>query len=506
MATSPGRGEPGAALDAHVVRTATDADRALADAADRALGDAAPAVYWTDAAGITGPHARPPVPLDGPRRCDLAIVGGGFTGLWAALLAREADPSLDVVVLEGGRVGAGASGRNGGFVSGSITHGLAHGAVRWPRELDALVRLGRDNLASVASFAAAHVPEAGYRGCGKSTVATAPHHLAALRAATDLGRTHGEDVELLDAEAMRADVAGATYLGGLRQRSSYGLVDPARLALGLARAARAGGVRIAEETPVTGMRAGADASRRAAAGGGVDLTTPVGPLAARRVLVATGGYAPPLRRLRHWVLPVYDYVLATEPLSADRLAALRWPDRQGVTDAGNRFHYYRLTDDDRLLFGGYDAIYHRGNRVHPSLEQRAASHRLLARHVLETFPQLEGVRFTHRWGGVIDSTTRFTPLFGTALGGRVAYAVGYTGLGVAASRFGAAVGLDLLLGRETERTRLAMVRRRPIPFPPEPLRSLVVGITQRALAREDETGRRGAWLRLLDRFGVGFNT
>jgi glycine/D-amino acid oxidase-like deaminating enzyme len=424
-------------------------------------------------------------------------VGGGFTGLWAALLAREGDPALDVVVLEAERVGSGASGRNGGFVSGSITHGLAHGAARWPRELPTLVRLGRENLAAVAAFSAAHAPDAGYRACGKSTVATAPHHLPALRAAADLARTNGEEVELLDAAAMRADVAGATYLGGLRQRSSYGLVDPARLALGLARAARARGVRIAEDAAVTTMRHAGDA---------VELVTARGPLTARRVLVATGGYPPPLRRLRHWVLPVYDYVLVTEPLPADRLAALRWPDRQGVTDAGNRFHYYRLTDDDRLLFGGYDAIYHRGNRVHPSLEQRAASHRLLARHVLETFPQLEGIRFTHRWGGVIDSTTRFTPLFGTAFDGRVAYAVGYTGLGVAASRFGAAVGLDLLLGRTTERTRLDMVRRRPIPFPPEPLRSLVVEVTQRALAREDETGRRGAWLGLLDRLGVGFNT
>lgn len=468
-------------------------------AADRALADAAPAVFWTEAAGITGPAAPPPAALDGPRRCDLAIVGGGFTGLWAALLAREADPSLDVVVVEAGRVGAGASGRNGGFVSGSITHGLAHGAARWPRELATLVRLGRENLAEVAAFATTHAPEAGYRACGKSTVATAPHHVEALRAAAALARTHGEDVELLDAAAMRADIDGATFLGGLRQRSSYGLVDPARLALGLARAARARGVRIAEATAVTDVRRSDPGGIRLDVAGGA-------PLVAGRVLLATGGYPAPLRRLRHWILPVYDYVLVTEPLDPAHLGALRWPDRQGVTDAGNRFHYYRLTDDDRLLFGGYDAVYHRGGRVHPSLEQRAATHRLLARHALETFPGLEGVRFTHRWGGVIDSTTRFTPVFGTALDGRVAYAVGYTGLGVAASRLGAAIGLDLLFRRATERTALAMVRRPPVPFPPEPFRSLVVAVTQAALAREDRTGRRGPWLGLLDRLGVGFNS
>jgi glycine/D-amino acid oxidase-like deaminating enzyme len=224
------------------------------------------------------------------------------------------------------------------------------------------------------------------------------------------------------------------------------------------------------------------------------------------VVLATNAYPPLLRRLRLRVLPIYDHVLVTEPLSPTALASIGWQQNQGLTDVGNQFHYYRRTPDDRILWGGYDAIYYFGNRTDAEREQRDSSHALLARQFAETFPQLEGLRFTHRWAGLIDSTSRFTPVFGTALGGRVSYSVGFTGLGVAASRFGARVALDLLTGEHTERTRLQMVQRKPVPFPPEPLRYPVVQATRAALAREDVSGHRGAWLRLLDSLGVGFNS
>jgi glycine/D-amino acid oxidase-like deaminating enzyme len=199
-------------------------------------------------------------------------------------------------------------------------------------------------------------------------------------------------------------------------------------------------------------------------------------------------------------------VLATEPLTAEQLAAVGWTGRQGISDSGNRFHYYRLTADDRILWGGYDAIYHFGRRIAPALDDRRATHRLLAGQFYETFPQLRGVRFSHRWGGVIDTCTRFCAFFGTAMRGRAAYAMGFTGLGVGASRFAADVMLDLLDGARTERTRLRMVRRRPLPFPPEPLAFIGIQLTRWSLARADVTGRRNAWLRTLDRLGLGFDS
>jgi glycine/D-amino acid oxidase-like deaminating enzyme len=204
---------------------------------------------------------------------------------------------------------------------------------------------------------------------------------------------------------------------------------------------------------------------------------------------------------------VYDYIIVSEPLTAAQLESIGWHGREGMSDSGNQFHYYRLTTDSRILWGGYDAIYHFGNRVHARYHQRPATFDLLAGQFFTTFPQLEGLRFTHRWGGAIDTCSRFCAFWGTSHGGRVAYVAGYTGLGVGASRFGAAVMLDLLGRRRTPRSSLRMVRTRPLPFPPEPLRTGVVQLTRWSLDRADRSGgRRNLWLRVLDRAGLGFDS
>ena len=254
-------------------------------------------------------------------------------------------------------------------------------------------------------------------------------------------------------------------------------------------------MRIHENTPVSSL------------GDGPVLKTPSGSVRAARVALATSAFPALVRRVRPYILPVYDYVLMTEPLGADRKAAIGWEGRQGVGDAGNQFHYYRLTEDDRILFGGYDAVYHWRNGLRDELDQNPSVHALLAQHLGETFPQLDGIRFTHKWGGAIDTCSRFSAFWGRAHDDRVAWSVGYTGLGVGASRFGAAVMLDLLDRADNERTRLKIVGTKPWPFPPEPLRSGVVNLTRWSLARADaHAGRRNLWLRLLDRLGLGFDS
>jgi glycine/D-amino acid oxidase-like deaminating enzyme len=461
--------------------------------AERSLASARPAVFWTDRADA--PERRPA--LTGPVAADLAIVGGGFTGLWAALHATE-QPGRRVVVLEAEQVGHGASSRNGGFCDASLTHGLHNGAAHWPDELDTLVRLGRENHRDLLDTVRAAGIDAGVEEVAELVVATEAWQLDELADGIDLHRRHGDAVDLLDGPTARARVASPTYEGGLLHRDGLALVDPARLAWGLAGAAERRGVTIADASPVTTVEPDGTA---------LVVRTPGGEVRADRVLVATNAYRGPVRRPRRYVAPVYDYVLMTEPLTAAQLASLGWAERDGVADAGNRFHYYRRTEDDRILWGGYDAVYHFGNRVDPALDQREATQRMLAEHFLATFPQLEGIRFTHRWGGAIATTTRFTATWGTAHDSRLAWVAGYTGLGVAASRFGARVALDLLDGTATERTELSMVRRPPFPFPPEPLRWAGVQLTRRALARADRRdGRRGPWLGLLDRFGIGFDS
>jgi glycine/D-amino acid oxidase-like deaminating enzyme len=239
----------------------------------------------------------------------------------------------------------------------------------------------------------------------------------------------------------------------------------------------------------------------------VSVVTDGGVVNARRVLLATSAYPPLVRAIGRYVAPVYDYALVTEPLDPRMREAIGWTGRQGISDLGNRFHYYRLTADWRILWGGYDAVYRYGGPVGPELDDHEPTFAKLSQHFFTTFPQLEGLRFSHRWGGAIDTCARFSVFFGTALGGRVTYALGYTGLGVGASRFGGRVALDLVDGRATEATALTMVRRRPLPFPPEPLRTGVIQLTRNRLAAADRhDGRRGLWLRTLDRLGLGFDS
>ena len=454
------------------------------------MHDASPVPFWLDR-----PWPAPAPALEADVEADLAIVGAGFTGLWAAVMAKRERPEREVVLLEAGTAGAGASGRNGGFADASLTHGLANGAARFGTELDALEALGRENLAQMKADLAALGIDAAWQESGMLSVATRPHELTELDDEVALLRRYGWEADAIDRDAVRELVASLTYLGAVHQRTGVALVDPGALALGLRRAALDAGVRLYERTPV----------RRAEGG---TLTTPGGRVRAERVLLATGAYRPLARSIRRLVAPVYDYVLVTEPLSDEQRRAIGWQGGQGISDRGNRFHYYRLTADGRILFGGYEAVYRFGNRVDDvRLNRHQPTHGLLAQHLLETFPALEGIAFTHAWGGAIDTCSRFCVTFGRALGGRAVYAVGYTGLGVAATRFGARTALDLLDGVDSERTRLKLVRTRPLPFPPEPLRWAVIQATRTALGRADERGgRRGPWLRLLDAVGLGFDS
>jgi glycine/D-amino acid oxidase-like deaminating enzyme len=458
------------------------------------LNDATPEPYWLGQAGAPAPAA----PLDGVDTADLAVIGAGYSGLWTALIAKERDPRRDVVVIEAGTAGWAASGRNGGFCSASLTHGYDNGRARFPDEMDALEKLGRANLDEIEATVARHGIDCDFARTGELHVATAGWQWRELRESHAARAARGAPVDLLDRDQVRAELDSPTYLGGLWDRSGCATVDPARLVWGLRRACLSAGVRFYENSPV---------EKITPAGAGLRLHTWRGAVTAGRVALATGAHGRLLKRLRHFVVPVYDYVLITEPLTEARLKSVGWAHRQGVGDAGNQFHYYRLTADNRILWGGYDAVYYNGGRIVPEHDQREATFGVLAEHFAATFPQLAGVRFTHKWGGVIDACSRFSGFFGTAHGGRLAYAAGYTGLGVGATRFGAQVMLDLLGGRPTELTSLKMVRSKPLPFPPEPVRSGVIQLTRWSIARADRNeGRRNLWLRTLDKVGLGFDS
>lgn len=464
--------------------------------AARSLSEAKPVSYWLDDPGK--PAAEPA--LTGDEHCDLLVIGGGYSGLWTALLAKERDPARDVVLIEGHEAGWAASGRNGGFCAASLTHGLANGMARWPDELAKLEDLGAQNLDAIEEAVARYGIDCDFERSGEIDVATEPHQVAELRAfhaeAERLGLAGRS--EWLDADAVRAEVDSPTFLGGIWDRDGVAMLNPAKLAWGLKRACLELGVRIYENTRGLDL---------AGSGEGMAVRTPYGRVFARRVALGTNIFPSLVKRVRPLTVPVYDYALMTEQLTEEQLASIGWKSRQGLGDSANQFHYFRITPDRRILWGGYDAIYPYGGKLDAELDHRPETYLKLAEHFFTCFPQLEGLKFSHAWGGAIDTCSRFSAFFGTAHEGKVAYAAGYTGLGVGATRFGADVMLDLLSGEKTERTELEMVRSKPMPFPPEPFAWTGITMTKWSLARADRMGgHRNLWLKTLDRFGLGFDS
>ncbi len=402
--------------------------------------------------------------------------------------AKRRDPGRRVVLLEARTVGWAASGRNGGFCEATLTHGEDNGRSRWPDEHDVLARLGHDNLAGFE----ADVRDLGiaceWERTGTLSVAVEEHQVEWLR---------GEP-GFLGRDEVRAEIDSPLFLAGSIRPDETALVHPARLALELARVAADLGVEVHEHSAATALR-------RTTAG--MEVHTDRAVVTSAHVVLATNVFPSLLRRNRLMTVPVYDYVLMTEPLTGEQLASIGWSGRQGLADLANQFHYSRLTADNRILWGGYDAVYPAGGRVAARHEDRPESHARLASHFLAVFPQLEDVRFTHRWAGAIDTCTQFTAFYGLSHEDRVAHAAGFTGLGVGATRFAAEVLLDLLSGEETERTSLRMVRERPLPFPPEPLASVGINLTRWSLDRADHRrGQRNVFLRALDAAGLGFDS
>lgn len=436
--------------------------------------------------------------LEGRAKADLVIVGGGLTGLWAAVRAKEDQPDRAVTLIDRETLAIGASGRNGGFTSSSLVHGLGNGLSRFPDEMPELERLGLENLEAIGEAIERYGIDCDLEKRGVISTAMTPEQFEELgEALADLER-FGHESALLDRESMRAEVDSPLFVGGMWQKSGEWALDPVKLCDGLARAASELGVVIFESTEMTSLRETSV---------GIDVVTAGGSIAAEKVLLATAAFRSPVRAVSSRVIPVFDYVLVSEPLSEAQRDSIGWRNRQGLADSANRFHYYRQTADGRILWGGYDAIYNYGGRVEDRYYQREESFAGLAQRFHAGFPQLRGIRFTHRWGGAIDTCSRFFAFYGLAHGGHVSYAVGHTGLGVGASRFAAGVGLELLDGRESEITNLRYVRERPTPFPPEPLRWPTIQFTRNRIAAADlNGGREGIWLRTLSRLGLGFNS
>ncbi|GAA5524597.1 gamma-glutamylputrescine oxidoreductase [Microbulbifer aestuariivivens] len=430
--------------------------------------------------------------LRGQTACELLIVGGGFTGLWAAVQAKEAEPQRDVVLIEADSIAIGASGRPAAILSTSVMHGLTNAQRLYPDDMEILEQLGKDNLDGFRETIERYGIDCDLEWGGELTVAIGEEGLADIRQEYELYRRYGHDAHLLDAAEVQRQVRSPLFSGGLWSKKRSGTVHPAKLAWGLKRVARELGVRIYENTPMHSNTRKGDV---------VEVTTPEGCIRASKVLLATNAFAAGNRKIRNRVAAIRDRIVVTEPLTGEQLAAIGWQNRQGIYDTRTQLNYMRLTADNRILFGGR-LDYFFGNDTDPQEDNTPEPYLRLIDNFYRTFPMLRSVRFSHAWSGPIALTTRMAVHYQHYHSGKMLYAGGYSGFGVTATRFGARVALAILDDKKIPERALKFARSKPAYIPPEPFRWIGAKITMYALDTLDEKGGwRVPWVRLVERMG-----
>lgn len=406
---------------------------------------------------------------------DVVIIGGGYTGLSAAYHLKSADPCLDVVVLEAETTGFGASGRNAGFVIPLFGASLGlmktlHGR-RAVREAHAYMESA---ITALEETVREHQIDCDYERSGFLKVATSPAYVTRIQKEIEFFHSLGIDgVGWLDRQQTEARVRSRNFLGASFE-PHCGLINPVRWADGLRRIALERGVRLYENTRVT------EAPRRS---GRYRVKTDSGSVDADRIVYATNGYAHLLPELASKQTPAFAYIIVTEKLSSEQLAAIGWAGREGIEDGRNFMHFYRLTPDGRLLVGGGPGrVPYAGNMDNDS-SPAAWAH--LENFITSTFPALRGIAIDYRWGGAFSVTPNSTPQIATLDGGGAVYSVGCTGHGVAMTHMNGRIIRDLILRRQTDLTDLWFVNRRSFPMPPEPLRSIGIRAVTTAMKLDD---------------------
>ncbi len=444
--------------------------------------------YWLDNDAAPAPEPA----LQGNTDCDLLIVGAGFTGLWAAIHAKEENPDRDVVIIEAQCIAIGASGRPAAILSTSVMHGLDNAKRLFPDDMEALERLGKENLDGFRATIEKYGIDCDIEWGGELTVAIGEEGLADIEKEYRLYKQYGHDAYLLDKEEVQAEMNSPLFTGGMWSRSRSGTVHPAKLAWGLKRTAMKLGVRIYEYSPLT-----ATTHLKP----GVQVETPGGTVIANKVLLATNAFAAGSRKIRNRVAAIRDRIVVTEPLTDEQMASIGWKNRQGIYDTRTQLNYMRLTADNRILFGGRLGYFF-NNDTDPGADRSADNFLPLVENFYRTFPSLRGIRFSHAWSGPIGLTTRMAVHFQHYHDGDMIYAGGYSGFGVTATRFGSRVGLAILDGKNIPETRLGFASSQPGYIPPEPFRWIGAKITMYALDTVDEKGGwRHLWIRLVEKMG-----
>jgi glycine/D-amino acid oxidase-like deaminating enzyme len=432
--------------------------------------------FWLETAGEP---LTPRASLVRSTEVDVAILGGGYSGLWTAYYLLRTNPGLRVAIVEKEIVGFGASGRNGGWCSskfpvtpGMLSHRFGRDAAR------ALMLAMRATVDEVARVCDEEGIDAQFRKGGMLSLARGAHQYPMIRAALDsyeaLGL--GDHAHLLSAEETTERVKVTNVCGALYTPHNAS-VHPGRLVRGLARAVEQRAGIIYEQTNVISFEGGPTPR----------LLTPAGELRAKLAVVLAGeAYLTRLRKLHRLLVPMYSLITLTEPLTGEQWSQIGWQNSESISSNRYTVDYLTKTADGRILFGSRGAPYLFGSKITDEQDRHAPTHARIERALVEWFPMLEGIKFTHSWGGPVGMPRDWMPAASFDRDTRIAIACGYTGQGVSTTNLAGRVLAESILSKHSELENLPIAQRRPPDWEPEPLRWLAVRYAQEAFLRIDE--------------------
>jgi glycine/D-amino acid oxidase-like deaminating enzyme len=423
--------------------------------------------FWFDSLRLYEQEIN--APLKGRQKADIVIVGGGFAGMASAYHLAQRFGARRIVLLEGACCGYGASGRNGGLADTAFLGFDALYDEHGPEVARAVYDGTLIGLEQIKSLVNAHGIDCDLELNGSISLAIEERHLERLEEAQSRFDAMGLPSRLLDKAALQQRIKSERFIGGLLD-PSRAILNPAKLARGMKTLIEGMGVEVFERSKVMHIEPGKV----------VRVLTEFGEVEAPNCVIALNGYAPQLGFFRSRVLPLCNYIVATEPLSDEQMAAIGWNGREGLSDLRTQFMYLRLTADNRIVFGGEMSPYYYDSS--PSSGNHRPAINRLQRSILTTFPQLEGVRFTHCWGGTMGFTRDFCPSVGV-LGdhANLYYAVGFSGEGVVMTQLAGKIIGQLMSGERSQLTRLPLVNKALPYVGHEPFRYPAVKLYERAL-------------------------